>query len=121
MKVVELICDPLDIWVCRAELAEFEGRKLDVDVIERVKAKLGTDLPYHPSRNWRIGGRIIEREQIAIYWDVDEWVAMWRPSCWPAGELESNGPIMTGATALIAAMRCYVASKFGYEISVDMS
>jgi len=117
MKVRELICAPLDIWVCRAELAEFEGEKLDVDVIERVKAKLGTALPYWPSRDWRIGGRIIDRERIAVYWDVDEWVALWRAEGSASGTLHARGPVMAGPTALVAAMRCYVASKFGDEVT----
>lgn len=116
MKVKDLVCEPLDIWVCRADLAEFEGQKLDREVIERVKLKLGEDLPYRPSIDWRIGGRIIERERIAVYWDVDEWVALWNAESSASGTLHARGPVMAGPTALIAAMRCYVASKFGDEV-----
>ncbi|MFP3186308.1 MAG: phage protein NinX family protein [Paraburkholderia sp.] len=116
MKVRELICDPLDIWVCRAELEEFTGARLDSGVMAAVKAKLGHDLPYWPSRDWRTGGLIIARERIAVIPDGDEWVALWRPDSWPTGVVSTDGPAMTGQTALIAAMRCFVASKFGDEV-----
>ena len=116
MRVRELICDPLDVWVCRAELDEFKGCRMSLDVIASIKAKLGVDFPYWPSRNWTIGGRIIDRERIAVYWDVDEWVALWRAESSASGALHARGPVMAGPTALIAGMRCYVASKFGEEV-----
>ncbi|HDR9834496.1 TPA: DUF2591 family protein [Burkholderia multivorans] len=116
MKVSDLICDLLDYWVGRAELEEFKGRRLDAEVIAAVKAKLGTDLPYWPSRDGRIGGRIIERERIATYAEGDEWVALWRPESWPGGALTTDGPTAVGPTALIAAMRCYVKSRYGDEV-----
>ncbi|WP_051481572.1 phage protein NinX family protein [Paraburkholderia nodosa] len=116
MKVRELICDPLDIWVCRAELEEFSGQRLDASVMAALKAKLGTGLPYWPSRDWLTGGAIIARERIAVIPEGDEWVALWHPESWPSGVVSTDGPAMTGPTALIAAMRCYVASKYGDEV-----
>ena len=73
------------------------------------------------STDWSQGGPIIEREGIAIdclrlCGDIDEWVAA-LPSntTWEDEEFvkEYNGP-----TPLVAAMRCYVASKLGDEVDV---
>jgi len=62
---------------------------------------------YTPSTDWAKGGQIIEREQIAIYLsDHKEWTGT---DGWKRG---------TGPTPLIAAMRCYVASKLGDEVEV---
>ena len=58
------------------------------------------------SSSWEDGGPIIEREKIATAWHITRWVA-WR------GVVEHTGP-----TPLIAAMRCYVASKMGDEIEI---
>jgi len=62
-----------------------------------------------PSYNWSQGGPIIEREGITIEYEGD-------PQKWCAcimADQEVYGP-----TALIAAMRCYVAFKFGDEVEV---
>jgi hypothetical protein len=54
--------------------------------------------------DWAQGGPIIEREGLTL----DQWDDYPR---WRSGN--SYGP-----TPLIAAMRCYVASKLGYEIDI---
>jgi hypothetical protein len=68
-----------------------------------------------PSTDWAQGGPIIERERISIkgvgFNGLIEWEAM-TPSvsfCHYYG---------IGPTPLIAAMRCYVASKLGDEVDV---
>jgi hypothetical protein len=58
------------------------------------------------STDWAQGGPIIEREKIATGWLLTRWVA-WR------GVIEHPGP-----TPLIAAMRCYVASRLGNDIEI---
>lgn len=58
------------------------------------------------STNWQHGGPIMEREKIATAWHITRWVA-WR------GVIEHPGP-----TPLIAAMRCYVASRLGNDIEI---
>ena len=65
---------------------------------------------WRPSTDWAQGGPIIEREGINIGCHLDgaEWVAR---NYW--GEYES-----IGHTALVAAMRCLVASRFGDEIEI---
>jgi len=63
--------------------------------------------PFMPESFWNQGGPIIEREGIALYlYGGSEWNAH-------VGVKESTGP-----TPLIAAMRCYVASKRGDEVDV---
>jgi hypothetical protein len=67
-------------------------------------------LPY--STDWVQGGAIIEREGIGLvspHDDINEWEA-YHPT-----QVHDE---YYGATPLIAAMRCYVASKLGAEVEV---
>lgn len=69
--------------------------------------------------DWLWGGPIIERERIELVWRGDNWVA--NPSFeYETGVQWANGEdgSYTGPTPLIAAMRCYVASKLGKEVEV---
>ena len=70
---------------------------------------------YNPSTDWAQGGPIIEREGMQLQMeDIGEWHAtMW----WDDGEGQRE-VVMQAATPLIAAMRCYVASKLGEEVDV---
>ena len=64
--------------------------------------------PYNPSTDWAQGGPIIEREKTAIKENgYGHWFAK-----------VGTGKWMRGPTPLIAAMRCYVASKLGDEVDV---
>jgi hypothetical protein len=70
---------------------------------------------FEPSIEWAQGGPIIEREGMALNMeDTHEWqAAMW----WD--DEDSKGDIlMVGPTPLIAAMRCYVASKLGDTVDI---
>jgi hypothetical protein len=65
------------------------------------------------STDWAQGGPIIEREKISTNSDYngaypDPWLA----------ESYAGGVQQTGPTPLIAAMRCYCASKLGDEVDV---
>lgn len=63
------------------------------------------------SSRWSKGGPIIEREFIQICpVQRDEWRAQM--------EFAENPAAQYGPTALIAAMRCYVASKLGDEVEI---
>jgi Protein of unknown function (DUF2591) len=67
----------------------------------------------HPSTDWSQGGPIIEREKIGVQpiyngHAVSHWSAVQE-----VGESRRNGP-----TPLIAAMRCFVASKLGEVVEV---
>jgi len=73
---------------------------------------------YLPHELWEQGGPIIEREEIGIKRNAPcskgrEWEAM--PSITAKG---AGGRWGYGPTPLIAAMRCYVASKLGDEVEI---
>ncbi|MCW3583945.1 phage protein NinX family protein [Burkholderia cenocepacia] len=114
MKVCELSGMALDYWACRALLAQFEGQQLTREVIEQVKREI-CSYPFRPSTDWVAGGPIIEREPFGIFERVDGgWAAgIYRPQ---AGMRDLCVAYQTGETLLIAAMRAYVASKFGDEV-----
>lgn len=63
---------------------------------------------YSPSTDWSQAGPLIEREKIETYYQpaLDGWVA----------RHEEN--LRYGPTPLIAAMRCFVASKLGDTIEI---
>jgi hypothetical protein len=66
-----------------------------------------------PSTNWLHGGPIIEREGIDLNYSNYEGTSgeVWDAAC-------VAGKIFGGPTPLIAAMRCYVASRLGDEVEV---
>lgn len=70
-------------------------------------------LTFCPSTDWAQGGPIIEREEIEVGRQGTEWIACIDPA---DGDWETNGHY--GPTPLIAAMRCYVASKLGDDIEI---
>ncbi len=71
---------------------------------------------YKPSTDWGTGGPIIERGWIELTLNTDviggEWVAS------IADDVPDGYHSATGATPLIAAMRCYVASKLGDTVDI---
>lgn len=75
------------------------------------------DQPLHshtPSSDWAQGGPIIEREEITVCWQGATWVGS-KFNVRVTDEYEFQ---QTGTTPLIAAMRCFVASKLGDEVDV---
>jgi hypothetical protein len=63
---------------------------------------------YTPSTNWAQGGPIIEREKIAVWFSKGDWKS----------QMRDTRAKMHGPTPLEAAMRCYVASKLGEDVSI---
>lgn len=65
--------------------------------------------------DWSDGGPIIEREGYAIrkYGDFPE--TRWQADDW---QFRFANPKAVGPTPLVAAMRCYVASKLGNEVEI---
>ena len=102
MKTNELTGAALDWAVAKCEKPEWLGNQAEVYVL-----KAG----FHPSTDWAQGGPIIERERISVWARGDEWAA---ESFTP----NEQGHEETGETPLIAAMRCYVASKLGDEVEL---
>jgi len=79
----------------------------------------------HPcfSRDWSQGGPIIDREKISIL-HHNGFITNATPIWDAMKEFEYDGMEIhmthayTGPTPLIAAMRCYVASKLGEEVEI---
>jgi hypothetical protein len=99
--------------------SELQGAALDwaVAQCEYSPVRYGFDdnCPEY-STDWSQGGPIIEREVISLIhpkWD-----------CWTAHKYderdEEESYTLDGPTPLIAAMRCYVASKLGNEVEVPV-
>jgi hypothetical protein len=108
------------------KVAELEGALLDAAV-----AKATGDVWQHShlyradmqnapySTEWECGGPIIERERIELLqMHTPREPALWMASpviSMQEGEISSD---WHGPTPLIAAMRAYVASKFGEEVEL---
>jgi Protein of unknown function (DUF2591) len=97
--------------------AELTGIALDRAVAHALGAPDdGNGLPYY-STDWALGGPIIEQEGITIVPHstengvIKEWKA---GRDWPLPHF----PFYWGSTPLVAAMRCYVASKLGDEVEI---
>lgn len=68
---------------------------------------------YAPSRRWSEGGAVVEYEHINIEYRAPfGWWAAWVRG----GTEDEYG--CTGPTPLVAAMRCFVASRLGDEVDV---
>ena len=101
MRTNELSGAALDWAVAKCEKPEWLGNQAEVYVL-----KAG----FHPSTNWAQGGPIIEREKITINYSM-------KRECWFAENFIET-KVENGETPLIAAMRCYVASKLGDEVEL---
>ena len=103
MKTADLIGPALN-WA----VAQCEGK------VHGYKHQLVDDcrdvIPYTPSSDWSQGGPIIEREWIELGAYRDQWRAVFHG--------EDGSIFQVGPTPLIAAMRCYVASRLGDEVDV---
>jgi hypothetical protein len=74
--------------------------------------------PVNYCGKWEHGGPIIERELLMIepvFWTVEGW--HWVAYVLGPGNIDENYE-QRGPTPLIAAMRCYVASKLGDDVDV---
>jgi hypothetical protein len=110
MKVSELTGAALDWAVALIEYPEWKEQ----GYLEVFPHDLSFDdgTTYTPSTDWSQGGPIIEREGISVATDdVEPW-------CGFIEDDETNTLFFSGPTPLIAAMRCYVASKMGDEIEL---
>ena len=104
MKTSELKGYLLDWAVGKCEGLSIESDWWDWDRLCFVD-KFNVD--FEPTDNWMQAGKIIERERICL---IDQGGDYWQAIC---GWKEAFGD-----TPLIAAMRCYVASKLGDEVEV---
>ena len=91
--------------------SELTGAALDWAVAKAIGEYKPMAVP-HYSTDWALGGPIIEREKISLLALNKGW---WR------AEIYNDKPCpvyVRDLTPLIAAMRCYVASKLGYEVEI---
>ncbi|RQU16238.1 DUF2591 domain-containing protein [Burkholderia cenocepacia] len=119
MKASQLTGTQLDYWVAKAE-----NYKIDATFEKGLNPNLyvfvdGELIDFAPSVNWAQGGPIVERAHIGFA----QMFFRGPPGGWTAfvnargtvvgldGDFDADGP-----TQLIAAMRAYVASKFGDEV-----
>jgi hypothetical protein len=113
MKTKELTGAALDWAVAKCELQNGANYTLDVniDIDGTLRVNFGGMYPEW-STDWHEGGAIIEREGITILsTESGEW-------CAAIGELYYEDDEPRSPTPLIAAMRCYVASKMGDDVEV---
>lgn len=106
MKTSELTGAALDWAVAKCEENELAMAKVKYPVQMRFHNA------WQPTKYWDQGGPIIEREciDLAAPSPIDNtWCAM----LWNKPQAKQSG-----STPLIAAMRCYVASKLGDEIEI---
>lgn len=105
-------------------VAKADGRKVIIDKFGQPKVALpGTSEQdserghgfsyYRPSTDWLKAGPIIERERISVAPLARDWEATL-----DLDEGDAMVQVSVGPTPLIAAMRCFVASKLGEEIEV---
>jgi hypothetical protein len=111
MKTSELTGAALD-WA----VAKCEGRS-EPEVVNNFSVAWYTWGNTHYSTDWAQGGPIIEREGISLACRPKDarglWCAVLGPNRFLSPDHEGSGP-----TPLIAAMRCYVASKLGDEVEI---
>lgn len=116
VKTQNLIDHALDWAVAKASgvrtyISRYEHTMTGVCILDAELVDMDTDgqqeLKY--SRDWSQGGPIIERE-------INELYEHKQLECWAAKS--KTGDLRYGPTPLIAAMRCYVASKLGDEVEV---
>ena len=124
VKVSEAIGPALDWMVAYAQ-----GSMAPLGNVQIRKGKLyitvGSyidEMEFAPSTDGSQGGPIIEREKISTRFNCKQantWEAyVWAPSQHDLSESDCNAFTSFGPTALIAAMRCKVASKLGDEVDV---
>ena len=103
IKTLELTGAALDWAVAKCEEKGF--------VIQRPELLASGFRPRKYSTDWSQGGPIIERECIFI-------APTWDGETAGSSARASRTAWIEGLTPLIAAMRCYVASKLGEEVDV---
>ena len=125
IKTNELTGSALDWAAGVCALLDAPGGVLKLDLgailITLPAASFKYDVPGHwkPSTDWSQGGPIIEQEKMHVYFDPEcIWVSVPPSPVWVAWRNEGGMARWCGPTFLVAAMRCYVASRLGDEVDV---
>ena len=117
MRTSELKKAALDWAVAKCEGWQ-ETRATDATGSYPWLVKEGRDMNpkhYRPSTNWAQGGAIIERERLSVTPRDGYWEAYYHDNLFKD---DGSDYFQKGATPLVAAMRCYVASKLGNEVQL---
>jgi hypothetical protein len=95
--------------------AELTGAALDWAVAKASGEYRPVPVPNY-STDWAQGGLIIEQWKIDVFWQSHphSWVGSMSRGANKVGFRH----LQYGTTPLIAAMRCYVASKLGDEVEI---
>jgi len=121
IKTSELTGNALDWAVAKCEGHGVFIKHAPVQVMYTPQGKRSWYI-YTPSTNWAQGGPIIEREGITLSRNEQKSFVGQQP--WDSYRIEHlfmdeyEHEHQHGTTPLIAAMRCYVASKLGDEVDV---
>jgi hypothetical protein len=118
MKTSELTGALLDYWVARA--SGLADPVIGSDDVCRVLVQYTFHaepqrVNFFPGSVWMDGGPIIERAGIGISPYRGKWGA------WLTIDSYVGNPNSTGEAPLIAAMRCYLSSKFGGEVPDEIA
>jgi len=118
IKTNDLIGNALSWAVAKCEedgLGALEGEMLHLRIKQGIR-------PAQYATDWGYGGPIIERERIKVAPNMGgTWHGQMRHT---KDHPLSRHPVLSGCTnqhgptPLIAAMRCYVASKLGEEVEI---
>ena len=123
VKTTDLIGPALDYAVakCEGSVTEFAfdglSYRFKFDGKSKILAKGWAPMSWYPSSNWVQGGSLIERE--GIYLRANDTVTEWAAGALRKNRLDKKpGQLFYAKTPLVAAMRCFVASKLGDEIEI---
>ncbi|MCP3017519.1 phage protein NinX family protein [Cupriavidus basilensis] len=120
MKVTDLEGALLNYWVARAEglRCEIRPRKGVAHAYIFIDTAVHADYPriYRPSEDWSDGGPILDlRMQVCGVLNRDNHAPESSRYRCAMGNYP-HARMYQGHTILVAAMRAYVASKFGHEV-----
>ena len=113
MKVTELTGHALNWAVAKCEGYEIvRMRGNEITFLDRTEDGALNEKQIGYSTDWAQGGPIIEREHIGLWSEGYDWEAKIQTGAgeWLV-EWDEESP-------LVAAMRCYVASKLGDEVEI---
>ena len=114
MKTSELIHLALDWAVAKCEGVAVE---LYAGNFWADPHNIGRKWQWKPHADWAQGGPIIEREEISLCREFSSGKVEW--SAWTPAPIRDDAEAFGyGPTPLIAAMRCFVASKLGDDIDI---
>lgn len=113
-KVALLIGPALDWAVAKAEgMIEDVHTWLYEATVEEVADSDG----WRPSTRWAQGGPLMEKAQISVLYEAS--LVYGDDARWKASVPASDEPVYYyGPTPMVAAMRCFVASKLGDEVQL---